>query len=227
MRQFVRILLTAGVALALGQSAFAQRGGAQPGGGGAGAGGFGGFGGGAGGFGGGLGGIVGFGGSVSDEDQVERLKTQIKTLEERIAFFKATLSADQLKRIAQIEVQQMGMAAFSNAKITTELKITDEQKDKIKTVNDEFAKENADLLKEYGMGGGGGRPMGGGGGGGAAARPDPEKVAEYGKKAKALREEAVEKIEKALAADQKKVWKEMIGTSFDLSKLTVRPMTDN
>ena len=61
---------------------------------------------------------------------------------------------------------------------------------------------------------------GGGGGGGGGGRPDPEKMAEYNKKAKVLREEAQEKIEKGLSADQTKSWSSLIGTPFDTSKLT-------
>ena len=44
-------------------------------------------------------------------------------------------------------------------------------------------------------------------------------MAEYQKKAKVLRDEAQEKIEKALTADQKKIWTDMVGTPFDTSKL--------
>jgi hypothetical protein len=81
-------------------------------------------------------------------------------------------------------------------------------------VNEEYTKESGELRREYGLGGGG-APGGGGG-----ARPDPEKLAEYNKKAKVLREEAQEKIEKVLSADQKKTWSGLIGTPFDTSKLT-------
>ncbi len=185
----------------------APGGGGRPGGGGApgGGGGFGGFGGG--------GGFGGFGGGRSDEEQVEALKKQITQIEERIKFFKETLTADQTKRITQLETQQMGMRAFSSEKIVAELKLSDEQKESIKKVNEEYTKESSELRREYGLGGGG--PGGGGG-----ARPDADKMAEYNKKAKVLREEAQEKIEKVLSADQKKTWSGLIGTPFDTSKLT-------
>lgn len=189
-------------------------GGGRPGGGG------GGGGGGAGGFGGfGGGGFGGFGGGAiggSDEEQVERLKKQIATIETRIKFFKETLTAEQAKRISQLETQQMGIRAFTSEKIVAELKLSDDQKESIKKISDEYNKESGDLRREYGMGGG----FGGGGGGGGGGRPDPEKMAEFRKKDKVLREEAQEKAEKVLSADQKKTWSSLIGTPFDTSKLT-------
>ncbi len=192
-------------------------GGGAPGGGGTGGGRPGGGGtGGGGGFGGG--GFGGFGGARSDEEQIEALKKQIAGIEARVKFFKDTLTADQTKRIGQLETQQLGLRAFTSEKIVTELKLTDEQKEAVKKINEEYNKETADLRKEYGLGGG----FGGGGqpGGGGGARPDAEKMAEYTKKSKVLREEAQEKVEKSLTADQKKSWSGLIGTPFDVSKLT-------
>ena len=127
-----------------------------------------------------------------------------------------SLDDKQKKRMKQIEVQMMGMGAFSNEEVVKSLKITDDQKTKFKTVADDFAKERGDLQKEYGMGG---RPMQG------AARPDPEKVAEYTKKLKTLTGDSFAKAAKELTADQSKNWKEMVGETFDVSKLTQgRPM---
>lgn len=173
-------------------------------------------GGGGGGGGGGFGGFGGFGAAQSDEEQIDSLKKQITRIEERMKFFKETLTADQVKRLAQLEIQQQGMRAFSSEKIAKDLKLTDEQKESIKKIDADYQKESGDLRKEYGLGGGG---FGGGGGGGGGQRPDADKMAEYQKKAKVLREEAQEKIEKGLTADQKKIWTDLIGTPFDTSKL--------
>ena len=200
------------------------RGGAGGGGGG---GNRGGGGGGAGGPGGGIafGGLGGFGGggAQSDEERLESLKTQVKNLEERIAFYKSTLSEAQSKRLSQIELQQQMQTAgpniFSSEKMVKALGITDEQKEKIKSVTADYQKEVADLGQEFGFGG-----RGGGGGGGAGGF-DREKFAEFQKKSTALRAEATEKVEKALTADQKKTWQGMVGEKFDLAKLI--PQRDN
>jgi hypothetical protein len=198
------------------------RGGAGGGGGGGNRGGGGGGGAGAGGFGafGGMGGAV----AQSDEERLESLKSQVKNLEERIAFYKSTLSADQAKRLSQIELQQQMQTAgpniFSSEKVAKALSVTDEQKEKIKSVSADFQKEMADLGQEFGFGGG--RGAGGGGGGGGF---DREKFAEFQKKSTALRGEAAEKVEKMLTADQKKTWQGMVGEKFDLAKLI--PQRDN
>lgn len=195
-------------------------------GGGGGAGGRGAGGGGAGGGGGiaAFGGLGGFGGGTqSDEERLESLKTQVKNLEERIAFYKSTLSDAQTKRLSQIELQQQMQTAgpniFSSEKMVKALGITDDQKEKIKSVNTDYQKEVGDLGQEYGFGGRGG--AGGGGGGGF----DREKFAEFQKKSTALRGEATEKVEKALTADQRKTWQGMVGEKFDLAKLI--PQRDN
>jgi DNA repair exonuclease SbcCD ATPase subunit len=178
---------------------------------------------GGGGFGGGgFGGLGGGGAATSDEDQLERLKGQIKTIEERIAFYKSTLNAEQSKRISQIEMQQSvqsaGPAIFTSERVAKALSITDEQKEKINSLNDEFRKESSDLAREFGFGGGGGA-----GGGGF----DLEKMQEYQKKLRSVRTEAAGKAEKLLTDNQKKMWADMVGAAFDLEKLIVRPMRDN
>lgn len=149
----------------------------------------------------------GFGGG-DEEEQLARAKANVKAMEDRIAFYKKTLTPTQTKRIGQIEKQVLGMAAFSNAKIAAELKMTDDQKAKVKELNEELQKETRELF-------------GRGGGGGAF---DPEAMQEMQKKMKALRDEAMEKLEKGLSDDQKKTWKEMVGAPFDTAKLMQRPM---
>ncbi len=145
----------------------------------------------------------GFGIGGSDEDQLLRLKAQVKMTEERIEMVKKTLDKTQYKRLTQIEMQQMGMSAFTNERIAKQLKITEEQKEKIQTVTEDLQKESRELQR--GAFGGGGF--------------DQEKIQEMQKKMKNLREEAQEKLEKSLTDDQRSMWKEMVGESFDTSKL--------
>ncbi len=158
-----------------------------------------------------------FSGGQPDREKMQELQKEVAAFtEETKAKVEKALDEKQNKRIKQIQVQMMGMAAFANEDVAKTLKITDEQKTKMKTVADDFAKERGDLQKEYGMGG---RPMQGG------ARPDPEKVAEYTKKLKSLTDETFAKAAKELTADQAKSWKELVGETFDVSKLAPgRPM---
>ncbi len=179
-----------------------QPGGGRPGGGGAG--------GGRPGGGGAGGGMGGFGGPQiprDDEGMLEYYRTMVKMTEERMAVAKNTLTADQQKRLAQLENQQLGVAAYSNAKVVKALGLSEEQTKKIKELNDEMAKERREM--QMGMGGGGGF--------------DREAFAEMQKKIKNLTDETAEKMEKTLSAEQKSKWKEMTGEAFDLTKLNPAP----
>jgi hypothetical protein len=174
---------------------------------GGGMGGFGGFGGGMGGFGGGMG---GFGAAASDEEQVERLKTQIKQIEERIAFTKKTLSSEQMSRLEQIERQQLGLNAFFNKKVAEELKFTDDQKAEFKKINEDMQTELREMAREAFGGGGMGF--------------NREKFQEMQKKSQEIQDDAKAKMGKVLTDAQFDKWKTMLGEPFDTSKLFQRPM---
>ena len=162
--------------------------------------------------------FAGGAGGFDREKMQAMMEKGTKLAEEAKAEVEKALTPDQVKRAKQIEVQMMGMRAFSNEDVAKKLNVTDDQKEKLKTVMEEYGKESQDLRQEYGI-----RGFGGGGGGGEP--PSPEKMAEYQKKNKALTDETMEKIMKGMTDEQKKAWKEMTGDAFDVSKLMpARPM---
>lgn len=156
---------------------------------------------------GGQGAFGGGGGGGSDIDTLEALKAQIKTVEERIEFVKATLTKEQAERFAQLETQRLGVRAFTNARIGKALAITDDQKKRITEINTDLQTETRKLFT------------------GGMGRPDAAAMAENLKKTAQLSEYAMEAIEKELTGDQKSNWTKMIGVKFDMSKLTARPAT--
>ena len=101
------------------------------------------------------------------------------------------LKADQVKRLDQLKVQAAGLQAFAKDDVVTALKLTDDQKDKIKTLSDDAAREMRELRQ-------------GGGGQGAF-----QKIA-------AMRKETLDKVQSVLTADQKKTWKDMTGDPFEV-----------
>jgi hypothetical protein len=105
------------------------------------------------------------------------------------------LNEKQLKRLRQIELQQRGVRAFNDPKVQAQLKITDEQKENIKTIIDDSGKETAELFREA---------KGAGGFGGIR------------EKMTALDKETSEKVQGVLTADQRKQWKQVIGAEFKL-----------
>ena len=152
------------------------------------------------------------GGTRPDREKMAELTKERTALTEEVK--KVTdevLTSDQKKRFKQIQIQAMGLRAFSDADVVKELKITDDQKKALKEIADASTKETADLRKELGLPAQGGRPMGGGN----ATPPDAEKLAEFTKKSAPIRAAAIEKSVKALDADQQKQWTEMVGAKFD------------
>jgi hypothetical protein len=111
------------------------------------------------------------------------------------------LKPDQLKRYKQIELQQRanspfggGLAGvFATPEIATELKLTDDQKEKIKGIGEDFQKDAADARANAG--------------GDFAAMQE---------KMTAMRKEVTTKITGLLTDEQKKTWKEMTGEPFEV-----------
>jgi hypothetical protein len=99
----------------------------------------------------------------------------------------------------------MELAAFGNEEVQSALKLTDDQKSKIRTLMEDMGNEMREL-------------RGGGGGGG-----DPQEMQE---KRAALTKTYTEKIHGVLTADQKSAWKDMIGAEFKLPAPTRRPPVD-
>ena len=159
------------------------------------------------GFGGGPGGGR-FGGGLAaqaprdDEGALAFYKLQVKLIEERAAVIKTTLTVDQQKRLTQLENQQLGAAAFTNARVARDLGLSDATAKKFREMTDDMNKEMQEMMRDAFQGG-----------------FDQEKMQELQKKQRNLREETVEKMEKALTDDQKKKWKDMTGEGFDFTKL--------
>ena len=134
------------------------------------------------------------------EIQAEMQKTLYKELG-------GVLNPDQIKRLKQIDVQFAGLRAFTNAEVVSALKLTDEQKDKLKDANETMQRDMRELRDEYGIKGFNPRPT------------DAGKAAEFEKKSSALTKETMEKIMGMMTSEQKSTWKELTGAPFDVAKL--------
>jgi Spy/CpxP family protein refolding chaperone len=136
--------------------------------------------------------------NLTDEERQERRKKTEEASkaanDEALKLAKDTLKEDQVKRLHQIELQVKGTAAFSDEAVQSALKLTDEQKQDIKKIQEESRKAMGELFQP---GGGGNRE-------------------ENQKKMQTLRKETQEKIAGLLTADQKKAWKDMTGEPFEI-----------
>jgi Spy/CpxP family protein refolding chaperone len=129
--------------------------------------------------------------------QEDRAEIRKKISEASAKALSGILKPEQEKRLKQIEMQQQGAFAFADPEVQKTLKLTDDQKDKIKTINEEAGK----AMREAFQGGGGGRPS-------------PEAA----KKMADMRKETKEKIDAVLTPDQKKAWKDMTGEPFEMQR---------
>jgi Spy/CpxP family protein refolding chaperone len=102
------------------------------------------------------------------------------------------LKPEQIKRLKQISLQAQGANAFNQEEVQSQLKVTDEQKEKIKTINADAREEMRNLFQPGG---------------------DRQEAA---KKMAAFRKETLEKVTTVLTEEQKKSWKDMIGDPFEI-----------
>src|SRR5205814_2046834 len=100
-------------------------------------------------------------------------------------------------RLEQIQNQQAGIGMYAKEDVQKALKLSSDQKEKIRAINEDMQKNMRDLFS----GGAGGR-------GGF----DPEAM----RKRQALQKEAAEAIAKVLDADQKAALKDVTGAPFEL-----------
>lgn len=163
-------------------------------------------------------------GRMADMSQEERTALFQKIAAETTKEVNAVLNPEQQKRLKQLQVQQEGALAFvNNEDLTKALKLNDEQKEKLKTIADDFTKDAAAFGGFGGGRGAGGRRGGGGGGGGGRGAFDPAQMEENFKKREALRKEAVGKSVAVLSADQKKTYEDMTGKAFEFKFTAPRP----
>ncbi len=139
-------------------------------------------------------------GQQPDQEKIAEFRK--KSVEDTNKFLKDTLTDDQTKRLKQISLQNsLKMApalAFADEDTAKALKITDDQKEKIKSISTKLQEDSRDLRPQRGQ------------------QPSEENT----KKLTALRKEANEKIMEVLSDEQRKTLKDMQGEEF---KGTIAP----
>lgn len=103
------------------------------------------------------------------------------------------LRPDQRKRLRQIELQQRGYEAFDEPEVQKALRLTEEQKAKMKVIQDDTRKDVEDIVKA-----GRGNFLG--------VMP----------KVMSTRKEAMDRVQAVLKDEQRQAWKELTGQPFQV-----------
>jgi hypothetical protein len=150
----------------------------------------------------------------TDEQRKEMAEKRAKLDEDARKAIEGVLNEDQVKRLSQINFQMMGVNAYTNKQVEVALKLTDDQKEKIKGIVEGYTKDAGELRRSGPMVQRGQQP----------SEEDLKKRAEIQKKVQALATETDDKVSEKLTDEQKTSWKAMKGEKFDVSKLMQRPM---
>jgi hypothetical protein len=137
---------------------------------------------------------------LSQEERREKMQAFQKTMQADIAKGLAEiLKPEQVKRFHQIQTQTAGANAFATPRVVEALKLTDDQKAKIQTINQETMESMRGLRDEF--------------------QNDREGAM---KKMAEIRKSATEKAVALLTADQKSTWKDLTGEPYEV-KFEPRP----
>jgi len=137
-------------------------------------------------------------GQLSEEDRARfRAQAEERAKKEKDELAKI-LKPEQVKRLREIYIQVAGTSALSDSEVAAELKITDEQKQKISKAREESFAGMRELFT--------------GGGDREAARTKMEE----------MRKKADASVLAVLTEDQKKQFEEMKGKKFDLPEGALR-----
>ena len=113
------------------------------------------------------------------------------------AFVEETLSAEQLKRFEQLELQHEGPPALSRPEIVKKLQVTGEQQKQFTGLIQEMTKTLEPLIKE------------------AKSAANPQEMEKMRQEVLKMRQDCQGKMEALMSDAQKKQWKEMNGKPFD------------
>jgi hypothetical protein len=134
--------------------------------------------------------------SIKPEGRGEYIRGIMKAMgEEAARELPTALKPEQARRLHEIDMQQRGSQAFADPLVEKALKLNDDQKDLIKTINADAMKEMQQQMSQNAGGG---------------------KIDELGKRMTALRKDTMDRVLATLTEEQRKAWTDYIGVPFDL-----------
>jgi len=130
---------------------------------------------------------------IPQEERREKMPAIMRELNTEVkGQLKDVLKPEQMARFEQISLQTQGANALADPEVAGKLKLTDDQKGKIKEINDDSRSQMREIFQSAGG--------------------DRE---EMQKKMAELRKDTNDKVMGVLTDSQKKTWKEMTGAPFE------------
>jgi hypothetical protein len=132
---------------------------------------------------------------LPEDEGREKIEILTKTIiKEQMKAISDILSDEQVKRLKQVSLQALGELAFNDPEIQNDLRLTDDQKQRIKKIQEDAYHERQSIRNS-----------------------EPEAAHSRGvqEKIKALNKETLKKSLDVLTDDQKKAWKDMTGMPLD------------
>jgi len=130
---------------------------------------------------------------AAPEERQAKMATLTRTINDEVKKG-LSLSAEQSKRFDQISLQSRGIQAFSDPSVGAKLKLTDEQKSKLREIAEATRGSFAGFNKDA----------------------SEEERAEARKKRAATQKENMAKVQAMLSAEQKTAWKELTGEPIEI-----------
>jgi hypothetical protein len=148
----------------------------------------------------------------------QRSQTVLEQIKRREAEVAKLLTPDQLKRLGQITLQEQGLMAFQDADVVAQLKLTADQKEKLRAFEGPFGFRPGPPDFLVPQGGFGGRGPGGRGEGGRGGEGGPGGFPGFpggmGGKGRGFGPDGVDKALAILTDEQKATWKNLTGPEF-------------
>jgi Spy/CpxP family protein refolding chaperone len=138
--------------------------------------------------------------SLGPEEAQKRMADR-RAQEEKLV--NGILTADQQKRFRQLQLQQQGVSALNDKSVQDELKLTDEQRTKVQTIQSEQWESMRALFQSGGEG--------------------PPDFAAIRPKLEAMRKQSDDKLTAVLTAEQQRQWKAMLGPPFKFPEFRFGP----
>lgn len=132
--------------------------------------------------------------SATPEERREKIEAILRADNEKTqTALRKILKPEQLRRYEQIDLQQQGLRAFASSDVQGRLKLTEAQREQLRTMSDDFQAQMREAMQST-----------------------EGTVQERREKIEARQKEQMEKAAAMLDADQKATWQELIGAPYQV-----------